>query len=82
MHSSTKPAAPRKPAAVRMTDLNLADAANDLGHYIRATFMAAEALLDKQERDALQIVLYVAEHKLAEIQTELDHRLHSVRGAA
>jgi hypothetical protein len=72
----------RKPAAVRMTDIELADAANDLGHYIRATSMAAEAMLDKQERDALQIVLYVAEHKLAEIQTELERRLQAVRGAA
>lgn len=72
----------RKPAAGRMTDIELADAANDLGHYIRATHMAAEAILDKQERDALQIVLYVAEHKLGEIQTELGHRLQALRGAA
>jgi len=72
----------RKLPADRMTDLNLADAANDLGHYIRASHMAAEALLDKGERDALQIVLYVAEHKLAEIQNELALRLQPARGAA
>lgn len=72
----------RKPAASRMTDLDLADASDDLGHYIRATFMAASALLDKQDRDALQIVLYVAEHKLGEIQTELEHRRQAARGAA
>jgi hypothetical protein len=72
----------RTPATCRMTDLNLADTGNDLGHYIRAAHMAAEALLDKQERDALQIVLYVAEHKLAEIQTELGQRLQPARGAA
>jgi hypothetical protein len=71
----------RKPTTSRMTDIDLADAANDLGHYIRAAHMAAEAMLDKQERDAIQIVLYVAEHKLGEIQTELEHRLHSLRGA-
>ena len=74
--------AAHQPAAGRMNDLNLADAANDLAHYIRATHMAAEALLDKGERDALQIVLYVAEHKLAEIQDELALRLQPKRGAA
>ena len=72
----------RKPAAGRMTDLNLADAANDLGHYIRAAWMAAEALDEPQDQEAIRIVLYVAEHKLAEIQTELEQRLQAARGAA
>lgn len=70
-----------KPAASRMNDLHLADAANDLGHYIRAAWMAAAAL-EPQDQEAVRIVLYVAEHKLAEIQTELECRLQAVRGAA
>lgn len=71
----------RKPAAGRMTDLNLADASNDLGHYIRAAWMAA-ASLEPQDQEAIRIVLYVAEHKLAEIQNELEQRLQTMRGAA
>lgn len=72
----------RKPAAGRMTDLNLADAADDLRRLILAAWMAAEALLDKDHQGAIQTVLYFAEHKLGEIQKELEQRLQAARGAA
>lgn len=67
---------------VRQTDLNLADTANDLGRLLHAAWMAAEALLDKDDQGAIQTVLYFAEHKLGEIQKELEQRLQAARGAA
>ena len=79
---SVKPTQSDRRASVRQTDLNLADTANDLGRLIRAAFMAAEALLDKDDQGAIQTVLHFAEYKLGEIQNELALRLQATRGAA
>lgn len=79
---SVKPTQSDRRASVRQSDLNLADTANDLGRLIRAAFMAAEALLDKDDQGAIQTVLDFAEYKLGEIQNELELRLQAARGAA
>lgn len=71
-----------KPAAGRLTDLNLADAADDLGRLILAAWMAAEALADSGHQGAIQTVLDLAEHKLGAIRGELYQRLPEAQGAA
>jgi hypothetical protein len=44
--------------------------------------MSAEALVDVDHQGAIQTVLYFAEHKLGEIQSELAQRRQEARGAA
>jgi hypothetical protein len=72
----------RRASPPRQTDLNLADTADDLGRLILAAWMAAEALADADHQGAIQTVLYYAEHKLGEIQSELAQRRQEARGAA